>query len=480
MGVFEPYANDIQIIFDLLGYAPTDHIDGGQRPVIECDDRFIVVSGGMQSGKSYTTKMVFWKHYPLAKARAEALRTEQVAWLVGEDYDACYKEFEYIKADAEYMGILVYATSEVKEGYIVLEGNVVIRVRSTHGGALTKLRSDAPFLIMICEAGAVSEQAYRLCRDRSGPARGTVFASGTLEADIQAWFPREFQRMERGDIPDSDAFCVPTWTNHHFFPGGRNDPEILRLEAESPDFEQRFAGRPVQPKGLVFPTFKRDIHVGDVRYDRTRHLYIFEDPGYGTNSAHALEIVQFAGKQMQLIDEIYLRGATTDEVIDVAEERPWWSHPNVTLVSDPNYKDVHHSQPAVSDTWIKRRGLHANGKKINILPGIVFFRQLLLIDMDTGAPNLVIAPHCIGILSELGYGPNPFTNMMQPYMYAAPGGEVLKNKPIDAHNHGIKAIIYGVTHMKLLGDGASGGLHVSRYRDRVQAQRERERYGVLR
>ena len=467
-----------KVIFNLLGYEPTDHPDGGQLPVIECDCRFIIVSGGLQSGKSYTTEHVFWKHYPAARKRAAQTGIEEVAWLVGADYDACYKEFKYIKADAEEMGILVYATSEVKEGYIVLEGNVVIRVRSTHGG-LKALRSDAPFLIMICEAGAISQQAYQLCRDRVGPKRGTVFASGTLEADIQPWFPREFQRLERGGVPDSAAFCIPTWTNSHLF-SGRDDPEILRLEAESPDFEQRFAGRPVQPKGLVFPTFKPEIHMGDVRYDPSRPLYLFEDPGYGANSAHALEVVQYAGRQAQVVDEIYLRGATTDEIIDVAEEREWWANPNITLVSDPNYKDVHHSQPAVSDTWIKRRSLYAHGKKINILPGILVFRKALLFDAETGAPNLVIAPHCHGILSELGYGPNPFDGLMRPYMYSTAGGEVLRNKPVDAHNHAVKAMIYGFYYIQLItrGELSGGGLQVSRYRDRRDEAQRRRYAGV--
>lgn len=466
---------EAQVIFDVLGYEPTE----AQRPIVECDCRFIIVSGGLQAGKSYTTKTIFWSQYPAARRRAEETRTEQVAWLVGADYDACYKEFEYIKADAEYMGILIYATSEVKEGYIVLEGNVVIRVRSTHGGLKT-LRSDAPFLIMICEAGSVSEQAYDLCEDRSGPQRGTVFASGTLEADIQAWFPRKFSLFERGDVPNCAAFRLPTETNTHFF-SGPDDPEILRLKATSPDFEQRFLGIPVKPKGLVFPTYSPDIHIAhDLRYDPTRPVWLFEDPGYGTNSAHAIEVVQLAGKQRQIVDEIYLRGATTDEVIDVAMERPWWPNPNISLVSDPNYKDVHHSQPAVSDTWMSRRGLYANGKKINILPGIVLFRRLLLIDHETGAPNLVIAPHCIGLRSELGDGPNPFSGMMQPYMYSTVGGEVLKNKPVDAHNHAAKAVIYGETWLKIL-EGVhyeDGGLKVSRYRDRVAARRERERLGV--
>jgi hypothetical protein len=79
-----------------------------------------------------------------------------------------------------------------------------------------------------------------------------IFLAGTLEGSL-GWYPSLITEWQYGQN-DRQSFGLPSWTNVHLYPGGRNDPEILAMERDSSDdfFLERIAGRPVPPRGLVF------------------------------------------------------------------------------------------------------------------------------------------------------------------------------------------------------------------------------------
>src|SRR3972149_1094051 len=53
------------------------------------------------------------------------------------------------------------------------------------------------------------------------------------------------------------SFSLPTWENSHLYPGGRGDPEILKLEGSMTRerFMERHAGEPSPPAGRVVAGF---------------------------------------------------------------------------------------------------------------------------------------------------------------------------------------------------------------------------------
>jgi hypothetical protein len=219
------------------------------------------------------------------------------------------------------------------------------------------------------------------------------------------------------------------------------------LEAEHSEeyFMERIAGKPVPPKGRVFKEFTPDIHIVTNEWDPLEPVYIWEDPGYGGagTHAHALEIFQYIAGQLRGIDEIYEHGLTTEDMIDIAQNRPWWKSPKF-LVSDPHYKDQHHSMNSVAEQWMAQTGLRAAGDRIQILPGIERMKSLLKIDPVTRRPRIVFHPKMTGVLSEFGAIQNPFDGQSHVYSWkvdndGVPAGQV----PIDAANDGIKAVIYG-------------------------------------
>ena len=372
-------------------------------------------------------------------------------WLVAEDYGRTKAEFGYIRDFlVRLFGITaVQATARVDPGHITVVGNgrEFLRVETKSAKDPRTLAMFAPHGIVLCEASQVALEVFLRTQERLGPKRGWLVAGGTFETSF-GWYPSVFRAWKAGLNPDAVAFSLPTWSNTALYPGGRQDPEILRLERETSEefFLERLAGVPVAPRGLVFPEFNAALHIDPtVELDENLPVYLWEDPGYGSQSAHAVEVVQVVGGQVRVIDEIYEQGLITEEIIDIATARPWWKVKDKKLVSDPHYKDAHHSMTSVAEIWLKKAHLTAFGERTRIMVGVERLKSFLKLEPRTQAARLVVHPRCVGLLSEFGVAANPFDKELHPYKWRldhgnAPVGET----PEDRYNHGIKALCYGL------------------------------------
>ena len=115
------------------------------------------------------------------------------------------------------------------------------------------------------------------------------------------------------------------------------------------------------------------------------------------------------------------------------------------LVTDPHYKDAHHSMTSVAEEWMQRTGLHAGGTRTRINAGSERLKGFLKPDPLTMTPKIVFSPVCHGILSEFGMEVNPFDRQVHPYRWTTDSsGVVIGEVPKDKWNHGVKAVIYGL------------------------------------
>lgn len=432
-----------------------------QVPPLVTKARFVLVRGGEQAGKSLGASKFFLKKWPEDMA---AFPDEQLLyWLVAEDYERTRREFGYILEDllTIFGEAYIDATKRVDPGYIEVSlpiadsgvRKVLLRVETKSAKDPKTLAAYAPHGIIVCEASQVSYETYLKCQARVGPKRGWLYLSGTLEGS-RGWYPQVAAAWELGK-GDYAAFKVPSTANRTIYPGGDDDPEILRLKAATSDefFSERIKGEIVPPRGLVFPDFNVAIHVrSDIEYVEGEPVYIWEDPGYGSLSAYAVEIAQIIGGQVRVFDEIYEQGKTTRDIIDMCrtgsysdgKPRTWWKETK-HLVSDPHYKDAHQAMSSVAEIWMKEAGLYAAGERVKILPGIERLKSFLKIDSATLKPRIVFSDRCRGILSEFGALPNPITGQYQVYTWKIDGdGQVYGETPEDRYNHGVKACIYGL------------------------------------
>ena len=445
-------------LLKLIGFEPTGE---EQARILRCRKRFKLDVGGVQAGKSMVSSADFILHFveDLAIFRGEPL----LYWLVSADYERTKAEFGYIAGFLSRLGFDVGDSLDLSK--VVNPGKIEVRPKDDEGKAFgppvcrieTKSGKDPRTLssfaingIIGCEASQLDLDTYQKCLERIAPKRGWLTLAGSYEGAL-GWYPSLAKAWEFGST-DEQSFKLPSPTNYHFYPGGMDDPELLRLKRTTSDtfFAERIMGIAAPPTGMVFSEFRPDVHIRDLEYDPDLPVIICDDPGYG--HAHAIEILQVQQGQVCVVDEIYERGITTTDLIDVCMKRPWWKG-SKTLVIDPHYANQHAAERSIAEVWLAKTGLVTVGVKVKIAAGTERLKTYLKVDALTGRPGIVFngkldmngKPTCKGVLSELGAYPNPFDNQTHVYSNKLDSeGNVVGDEPADKYNDGCKAIIYGL------------------------------------
>ena len=401
-----PVINEvIDELYSRVDFSPTNL----QRPILASRKRFVLVAGGEQAGKSMVASKYLLSRF---------LENEEPAlfWLVAADYERTRAEFEYLVQDFANLGLLKESTKRVDPGRIILVDDTRIETKSAKDPRTLAMRA---------------------------PKRGWMFLSGTFEGSL-GWYPQMFQAWQHSSSKDEQAFSLPSYSNEHLYPGGRQDPEILALEKVSSDdfFMERIEGVPSPPQGMVFSEIRPDIHVQDVEYVPDEPVHIWIDPGYA--EAYACEVVQIINDQIRVIDEIYERDLVTDEMIDIAQSRPWWKDARFGVIDIAGYQ--HQAMAAPAEVWMNRTGIYFDSQKIRINEGTERLKSFLKTDpVDQREPRIVFNPRCKGILSEFGVQPNPFDGQTRAYRWKMDrDGNIVGETPEDRYNHGVKAVIYGL------------------------------------
>lgn len=416
------------------------------RAILFCEKRFILVAGGDQSGKSLGAgNFVAVRHFWVDPSKEAEVGKAKLYWLVAADYQRTRREFGYISENFGKLGMLKSVTSRVDPGRIELTDGTVIETHSAQDPRT--LAMYAPDGVVVCEASQIDMEIFMRLRTRVGPSRGWMYLSGSFEA-TNPWYPSVFESWKIGR-EDAQSFSLPTWDNRWLFPGGRNDPEILKMQRESSDqyFMERIAGIPMPPRGLVFPEFRTELHVKEsIPFIPDLPVYLAIDPG--TIGGYAVEVIQIVSGAVHIFDEVYERDKGTSEIIDICRRLSWWKN----VASTGSVVDVAglYRQGAsipVSEIWQKEAGLptglHLAGQKIKVVDGIERLRTFLKPHPITHLPNLFIDQKCRGIISEFGGCLNPFDQQMRTYKWLVDKeGNAYGAEPDNKYNHGIKAISY--------------------------------------
>ena len=272
------------VLYEKIGFSPTKL----QKDILSSRKRFVLVAGGEQAGKS----MVASKYLV---ARLFENDEPGLFWLVAADYERTRAEFEYLVEDFGSMGLLKEASKRVDPGRIILADGTRIETKSAKDPRTLAMR--APNGIIGCEASQLDLETFHRLRGRCAPKRGWLFLSGTFEGSL-GWYPQMFQSWQSSSSSDEVSFSLPSYSNEHLYPGGREDPEILALEKVSSDdfFLERIEGIPSPPQGMVFTEIRPDIHIQNVEYEPDIPVHIWIDPGYA--EAYACEIVQVVNDQI--------------------------------------------------------------------------------------------------------------------------------------------------------------------------------------
>ena len=445
-----------------------------QEAILAFQTRAALITGGAQAGKSLLASVKLLKEFipDIERARAAKYRFPLVYWLVAEDYERTQAEFSYLSTFFATLGLLHRMSKRVDPGFIEIasgdaDAPVVAVIRTKSAKDYRRLAMEAPMGIIPCEASQIDYESYLRLVERMAPHRAWLFMSGTMEGSI-GWYPQLRQAWAHGDSEHA-AFSLPSYSNIHLYPGGRSDPEILRLERESPDdfFLERIEGIPCPPRGLVCPEFNVALHVSlDAVYEAGSPVYLWYDPGY--DHAAALEVAQVSAEgQVRIVDELYMRGLLIEEVIEWAQNKGWWVDVAGGAI-DVAARAHAGQQVPVAQIWQQRTGLYMNAQKVPINEGTNRLKSFLKVDAVTRQPGLIIAPHCRGLISELGGCPSPIDNQVHVYRWKTDGqGNAISAVPEDRYNDAVKAVIYGlVDRFSYVMSGASKKIKTRFYDNR--------------
>jgi len=424
---------EVRGLLDALDWHPT----APQAEILECAQRMVLVAGGDQSGKSMVAAA-----FLVLRNLMEHEDPPYLYWLVAADYERTRREFEYLGMHFGRLGLLAKGVpKKINPGQLELTDGTVIKTKSAQDPRTIAM--EAPNGILGCEASQLDYNTYERLRFRIAPKKGWLLMSGSFESSL-GWYPQLWEAWQV-PTPEARAFSIPTPSNTHLFPGGMEDPEIVRLRNDSSDafFAERIMARPTPPKGTVFGNdFNVTVHVpDDVEYIPGEAVYVWMDPGYA--GAYALEAAHIVDGQVRVFDEVYERELTTEQMVQVAMSREWWQDVRFGAIDVAGYQ--HQAMAAPAEIWLKETGLYLAAEKVRIADGIERLRGFLKPDPITKRPNIVFSGKCVGILSEFGAVANPFTNATQVYSWQTDrSGNIVGQTPRDEFNHGIKAVTYGI------------------------------------
>ena len=454
---------------DLPPYQPSPE----QWAVHLTEHPLVMIGGGEGGGKTRT---------PCQEAVARILGKQTTTaryWLVGVDYEASRPEFTTLMALLQAAGALpddeaalkaqVRAPSTPNLAWSMrLTGEwdgVEIITRSVKD--FTKIRSWALDGAIVCEAALVPKRAFermvgRIRRDKW--REGWMLASGTFERTESPWFARVAREWQREGAA-GEFYSLPSWSNRYLYPGGRTDPRILEFERTFSEdyFQERYAGVPVKPSGLVFKQYDERVHPDrraefrpwlpcDSEGQRDRWpVELAMDPSFANYAILAIQRVQDAdGRELvHVIDEVWGRGQTAAELIDICRRRVWWPNinPQNAGVMDVAGKQ-HHGTESTMHVWSRLARLRLRSRHVPLMSGIdrlaTFLRdpERFAARDAAGAPvwpdpkahsRVFIHPRCRHLLDEFGR-----------YQWRQDSDLQVRDVPEDKFNHGIKALTYWI------------------------------------
>ena len=406
-----------------------------QLPVVRDDWRVKLVVGGERGGKSFTVSADALSRLPWGS----------IFWIIGADYAAPRAEFEYLAEHLTTLGAIANPKQDIsmpKEGSWQLRTKSGQVIQTRTAADVRKLASKSVSGILLVEAGQMNYDVVPKALGRLSQERGWLTISGTFEGSTN-WYAQLFNEWkEDPDNPEGGVvYQIPTWSNTFIFPGGRQDPEITRLEeaySRVPGlFMERCGAVPSPAIGVIFRHFSLTRHISDdVQYNPYLPVYLGIDPAHGGASAYAIAAVQFYpdewvedmkrhGREGELfdpidfahvIDAIYMPGiaGNVEDIAPLLRAKPWWDRVEGGAI-DPEAPDER-------KRWAALFGIHLWSKRVPVVEGERRLQSFINYQavVPPGAPPSSVDPHLRlstevpqEAIDEFGKYRNPLTTLAE-------------------------------------------------------------------
>lgn len=382
-------------VFRAIGYDP----HRGQEAAHRSTARVVLVAGAERGGKSRCAA---------GEAVCQLVYPRQRIAVAGQDYDETKAEMLYVVEDLGRLdAIPKHGSSLPKQGKWEVEtktGSYIETVSLRDGAGELTGRGRPYDLVLLVEAGRIRDlmAAFLAATGRVSETRGRVWMVGTLWDDWGDY--AELYRAFQGDnVYDGELYRLPAWYNEEIFPGGRDNPEIKRLEAILPpaEFARRVGAELIPSPARIYGEFSVE-HIRRVEWDPEGVVDLSIDPGYYPSKYAVLAIqptIDEKGREcVNVIDEIWENHLTHHDVIEIVKDRVWSD--NVRAVYGGHETKQHPSAESTAEVWRKLFGRpfyivprERKWTKINRL-------KTFLRDPSTDDIRLYIDVKCKGLAEE--------------------------------------------------------------------------------
>lgn len=389
-----PYEHK-QLIFEAIGYDPHE----GQQAAHACPARIILAAGAERGGKS---------RFASGEGTCAALYPNMRVAIAGGDYDETHPEMRYILRDLRRLDAIARTgASTPKQGKweVRTKTGSYVETVSLRDGAGELTGRGMPYdLVLLVEAGRIRDLmgAFIAAMGRVSETRGRIVMAGTLWDDWGAYADL-YRAFEGENVYGGRLFRFPAWMNTKVFPGGEQNPEILRLKGILPlaEFARRVGAELVASPARLYPEFTAE-HIRKIDWDPEGVIDVTIDPGYFPSKYAVLAVqptVDDLGREcIHVIDELWINHCTHHEVIDIVKRRLWWHQ--VRRVYGGHETKQHPSAKSTAEVW---RSLA--GKPFQIVPKTTQWTKInrvktFLKDPGDDAIRLYIDVKCVGLAEE--------------------------------------------------------------------------------
>jgi hypothetical protein len=424
--------------FATIAYAP--HIE--QRRFHDSLARFRVACCGRRFGKSTMAARDLEPHL---------FDPKKMFWIVGPTYDLAEKEFRIIWDDL-IIGKKLGQDKRVRKAYNKKQGDMFIefpwrtRIEARSADHPENLVGEALDGVIISEAAKQKPDTWeRFISPALSDKRG--FATFPTTPEGYNWLYGLWQQGRNPEHPDWESWQFPSWANTAVYPGGRQDPEILRLERETiPEwFAQEIGAEFSAFVGKIYGEWSEVDHVQEVKYNPLLPNYIAFDWGY-TNPLAAIEFQVTPMDEVRVWREHYQAYTTLPDHFAImrSREQPEGYKIDLTFGDSADPEAIAtvngHFAPCIGDPMAKD----------NWRQGVMVVKRFLK-KYDTGLldeyerpiekARLAVDHSCVHTIKE-------FNNYKAK---SAPRGNNVPEMGQKVEDHAMDALRYGLMHLFELG-----------------------------
>lgn len=330
----------VRNLFWKLGYVPSP----GQRAFHQSTARFKCLIGGARFGKTM----------PLPREALPTILTPgTLTWIVGPSYDLASREWDFLVADLEALGLLELATVKQmgRPGRIDFPWGSRVETRSADNPA-SLLGVEVNDMIL-SEATQLPERVMnRYLRARLGPRLGRLLIATTPFGFnwVRNIWERGVKQGEAIATGEADMATITyqesvrAWQfsvleNPYFDPA-----EYLAAQKELPpeEFAEQYDGRFTSMSGRIIPSFQKRTHVlpAEAMPDELHGMPVFRTIDFGFSNpsvclwcvfdAHGIRYTDRDGNPQKakprtwwIVGEVYRKQMLTEQLAVEIKAHPW-------------------------------------------------------------------------------------------------------------------------------------------------------------